>query len=117
MVADDDELVTMLLSTIAEHEPTLELVGTAADAREAVEVAVMRRPQVVRLDLDMPAGGGTVAATEILRHIPDAGIIALSANESRLAMLEMARAGAVGHIVKGAPTATIVDTIRSSAKF
>jgi two-component system chemotaxis response regulator CheY len=117
MVADDDELVTMLLSTIAEHEATLELVGTAADAREAVEVAVMRRPQVVLLDLDMPAGGGTVAATEILRHVPDARIIALSANESQLAMLEMARAGAVGYIVKGAPPATIVDTIRSSAKF
>jgi diguanylate cyclase (GGDEF)-like protein len=117
MVADDDELVTMLLSTIAEHDPTLELVGTAADAREAVEVAVMRRPQVVLLDLDMPAGGGTVAATEIARRVPDARIVALSANDSQVAMLEMARAGAVGYIVKGAPPATIVDTIRSSAKY
>jgi DNA-binding NarL/FixJ family response regulator len=117
MVADDDELVTMLLSTIAEHDPTLELVGTAADAREAVEVAVMRRPQVVLLDLDMPAGGGTVAATEIARRLPDARIVALSANDSQVAMLEMARAGAVGYIVKGAPPATIVDTIRSSAKY
>jgi hypothetical protein len=39
MVADDDELVTMLLSAIAEREPTLELVGVAADASQAVEVA------------------------------------------------------------------------------
>jgi diguanylate cyclase (GGDEF)-like protein len=117
MVADDDELVKMLLSTIAEHEPTLELVGTAADAKEAVEVAVMRRPQVVLLDLEMPAGGGTVAATEILRQVPDARIVAMSSNDSQVAMLEMARAGAVGYIVKGAPPATIVDTIRSTAKF
>jgi diguanylate cyclase (GGDEF)-like protein len=117
MVADDDELVTMLLSTIARHEPTLELVGTAADAREAVEVAVMRRPQVVLLDLDMPRGGGTAAATEIRTKVPDARIVALSANDSQVAMLEMARAGAVGYIVKGAAPATIVDTIRSSAKF
>jgi diguanylate cyclase (GGDEF)-like protein len=117
MVADDDELVTMLLSTIAEHEPTLELVGTAADAAQAVQVAVMRRPQVVLLDLDMPHGGGTLAASEILRQLPDTRIVALSANDSQVAMLEMARAGAVGYIVKGAPPATIVDTIRSSAKY
>jgi diguanylate cyclase (GGDEF)-like protein len=117
MVADDDDLVTMLLSTIARHEPGLELVGTAADAREAVEVAVMRRPQVVLLDLDMPLGGGTAAATEIRAKVPDARIVALSANDSQVAMLEMARAGAVGYIVKGAAPATIVDTIRSSARF
>ena len=117
MVADDDEIVTMLLSTIAQHEPSLELVGTATDAEEAIEMAVMRRPQVVLLDLDMPHGGGTHAATQILRHLPDTRIVALSANDSQLAMLDMARAGAVGYIVKGAPPATIVDTIQSSAKY
>jgi diguanylate cyclase (GGDEF)-like protein len=117
MVADDDEIVAMLLSTIADHEPTLELVGVAGDAREAVEVAVMHRPQVVLLDVDMPQGGGTHAATEIRRRLPDARIVALSANDSQVAMLEMARAGAVGYIVKGATPATIVDTIHSSAKF
>jgi diguanylate cyclase (GGDEF)-like protein len=117
MIADDDELVAMLLSTIAEHEPTLELVGVAGDASEAVEVAVMHRPQVVLLDVDMPHGGGTHAATEIRRRLPDARIVALSANDSQVAMLDMARAGAVGYIVKGAAPATIVDTIHSSAKF
>src|SRR3954465_7917590 len=116
MVADD-ELVTMLLSTIARHEPTLELVGTAGDAREAVEGAGMRRPQVVLLDLDMPLGGGTAAATEIRAKVPDARIVAMSANDSALAVLEVARGGAAGEIVKGAAPATIVDTIRSSAKF
>jgi DNA-binding NarL/FixJ family response regulator len=117
MVADDDELITMLMSTIAEHDPGLELVGTAADAEEAVEVAVMRRPQVVLLDLEMPRGGGTVAATAIRDKVPDARIVAMSSNDSQVAMLEMARAGAVGYIVKGAAPATIVDTIHSSAKF
>jgi DNA-binding NarL/FixJ family response regulator len=117
MVADDDELVAMLLSTIAQHEPTLELVGVAADASEAIDVAVTHRPQVVLLDVDMPAGGGTHAATEIRRRLPDARIVALSANDSQVAMLDMARAGAVGYIVKGAAPATIVDTIHSSAKF
>jgi diguanylate cyclase (GGDEF)-like protein len=117
MVADDDELVRMLLQTIAEHEPTLELVGTAADAAEAVEVALRTRPQVVVLDFDMPRGGGTRAAIDILRRIPETRIVALSSNESQYAMLDMARAGAVGYIVKGAPPAQIVDTIQSSVRY
>jgi diguanylate cyclase (GGDEF)-like protein len=117
MVADDDEVIKLLVATIAEHEPSLELVGTAADAAEAVEIAVMRRPQVVLLDFDMPRGGGTQAATGILRELPETRIVGLSANESQLAMLDMARAGAVGYIVKGAPPAEIVDTIQSSARY
>jgi len=117
MVADDDEVIKLLVATIAEHEPSLELVGTAADAAEAVEVAVMRRPQVVLLDFDMPRGGGTQAATGILRELPETRVVGLSANESQLAMLDMARAGAVGYIVKGAAPAEIVDTIRSSARY
>jgi two-component system chemotaxis response regulator CheY len=117
MIADDDELIRMLVTTIAEHEPALDLVGTASDATEAVKVAVMRRPQVVLLDVDMPRGGGVQAAIDIQRELPETRIVALSANESQFAMLDMARAGAVGYIVKGAPPAEIVDTIRSSARF
>lgn len=117
MVADDDEVIKLLLSTIAEHEPTIELVGTAADAAEAIDVAVTRRPQVVLLDVDMPRGGGTYAATGILRELPETRIVAFSSNESQLAMLDMARAGAVGYLVKGAPPAKIVSTIQSSARY
>jgi diguanylate cyclase (GGDEF)-like protein len=117
MIADDDELVRMLLQTIAAHEPTLELVGTAADAAEAVEIALRTRPQVVVLDFDMPRGGGTQAAIDIRRELPETRIVALSSNESQSAMLDMARAGAVGYIVKGAPPAQIVDTIQSSARY
>jgi two-component system cell cycle response regulator len=117
MIADDDELIRMLLGTIAQHEPSLELVGTAADAAEAVDVARRSRPQVVVLDFDMPRGGGTQAAIDILRELPETRIVALSSNESQFAMLDMARAGAVGYIVKGAPPARIVDTIQSSARY
>jgi len=117
MIADDDELIRMLLETIAQHEPSLELVGTAADAAEAVDVARRSRPHVVVLDFDMPRGGGTQAAIDILRELPETRIVALSSNESQFAMLDMARAGAVGYIVKGAPPAKIVDTIQSSARY
>jgi diguanylate cyclase (GGDEF)-like protein len=110
MLADDDELIRKLLSTIADNEPTVELVGTAGDAKEAIELAVRTRPDVVVLDLDMPAGGGVHAATQIRRRLPHTRIVGLSADDSPAAMLDMGRAGAVGFIVKGAGPA------RSSAR-
>jgi DNA-binding NarL/FixJ family response regulator len=68
-------------------------------------------------DDPVPLGGGTLAAAQIRAKVPDVRIVAMSANDSQVAMLEMARAGAVGYIVKGAAPATIVDTIVSSAKY
>jgi two-component system chemotaxis response regulator CheY len=117
LIADDDPVITMLLTTIARHEPTLELVGAAADADAAIELAVLRRPRVVILDLDMPGGGGTRAAIEIRQKAPDARIVGMSADDSPAAMLDMSRAGAVGFIVKGAPPAEIIRTIQSAARW
>jgi diguanylate cyclase (GGDEF)-like protein len=117
MVADDDPVITMLLTTITRHEPTLELVGAAADADAAIELAVRQRPRVVVLDLDMPGGGGMRAAAEILQKVPEARIVGMSADDSQAARLDMSRAGAVGYIVKGAPPAEIVSTIQSSARW
>jgi PleD family two-component response regulator len=117
LIADDDPVITMLLTTIARHEPTLELVGAAADADAAIELAALRRPRVVILDLDMPGGGGTRAAIEIRQKVPDARIVGMSADDSPAAMLDMSRAGAVGFIVKGAPPAEIIRTIQSAARW
>ena len=117
MVADDDPLMTGFIGLVAEHEPGIELVGTASDADEAIELARLRRPQVVVLDLYMPRGGGTRAATEILREDPATRIVGLSGDDSQQARLDMNRAGAVGYIVKGAKPDEIVRAIRSSARW
>jgi diguanylate cyclase (GGDEF)-like protein len=117
MLADDDELIRLLLATIAGHEAGVDLVGTAKDAQEAIELAQRTRPDVVVLDLEMPAGGGVHAATEIRRHLPATRIVGLSADDSPAAMLDMGRAGAVGFIVKGAAPADILGTIRSAVRY
>jgi CheY-like chemotaxis protein len=117
MLADDDELIRGLASAFADHVPTIDLVGTARDAEEAIEVARRSRPDVVVLDLDMPSGGGVHAATEIMRHLPDTRIVALSADDSPATMLDIGRAGAVGFIVKGAGPAEIINTIQSAVRY
>jgi diguanylate cyclase (GGDEF)-like protein len=117
LIADDDEGVRLTLSALATRHPALELVGTAADADEAIELARLRRPDVVLLDVSMPAGGGVRAATGIRALLPDARLVALSAHDGPDVQLDMSRAGAIGYLVKGASDEDIVSAIRSAARW
>jgi DNA-binding NarL/FixJ family response regulator len=117
LVADDDAAIRLTLGAVIGREDGLELVGEAADAGEAIEVARRRRPDVVLLDVDMPGGGGMRAATEIRELLPEVRLVAISGDDSQANQYEMLRAGAVGFVAKGAPADEIVRVIRSSARW
>jgi diguanylate cyclase (GGDEF)-like protein len=117
MVAGDDPGVRLTLGALVGADGGLELVGDAGDAGEAIALAARRRPDVVVLDFDMPGGAGLRAAIEIREACPTARIVALSADATPAAQLDMSRAGAVGYLVKGASGEEIARTIRSSARW
>jgi CheY-like chemotaxis protein len=117
MIADDDPVSRLMLGAILKREPGFELVGEAADAGQAVELALRRRPDVVLLDVDMPGGGGARAAVQIREGLPEARIVAISADDSQGTQYDMMRAGAVGFVTKGAPDDEILRVIRSSARW
>jgi len=115
LVADDEPALRDALSELLAQEPSLALVGAAADADEAVAMATREQPDVALVDVSMPAGGGARAAREIARSSPHTRVIALSAFEDRSTVMEMLRAGAVGYLVKGAAGEDIVGSIHRVA--
>jgi PleD family two-component response regulator len=117
MIADDDPVSRLMLGAIIKREPGFEMVGEAVDAIQAVELALRRRPDVVLLDVDMPGGGGARAAVQIREELPEARIVAISADDSQGTQYDMMRAGAVGFVTKGAPDDEILRVIRSSARW
>jgi diguanylate cyclase (GGDEF)-like protein len=117
LVADDDPVSRLMLGAILKREPGFELVGEAADAVQAVELALRRRPDVVLLDVDMPGGGGARAAVQIREQLPEVRIVAISADDSQSSQYDMMRAGAVGFVTKGSPDDEILRVIRSSARW
>lgn len=117
LVADDDPVARLTLGAIVKREPGFELVGEAEDATQAVELALRRRPDVVLLDVDMPGGGGARAAVQIREALPDARIVAISADDSQSSQYDMMRAGAVGFVTKGSSDDEILRVIRSSARW
>jgi len=117
LVADDDPAIRLTVTTLLARQQGIEVIGEAADAAEAIELTARRRPDLVLLDFDMPGGGGVRAAVEIREASPTTRIVALSADGSQGAMLDMSRAGAVGYVVKGSADDEIVRVIRSSARW
>jgi EAL domain-containing protein (putative c-di-GMP-specific phosphodiesterase class I)/FixJ family two-component response regulator len=115
LLADDEPALRGALADVLGQEENLTLVGSAADADEAIALAARELPDVALVDVKMPAGGGPRAAREIQRLSPTTRVIALSAFEDRPTVLEMLRAGAVGYLVKGMAADEIVGSIERVA--
>jgi DNA-binding NarL/FixJ family response regulator len=99
LIAEDEPTFREALADLIQGDGTLQLVGTAGDAQEAIDLARRHHPDVALLDLKMPAGGGARAAREIRSLSPETKVVALSAYEDRVSVLEMLRAGAAGYLV------------------
>ena len=117
LIADDDPMIRLTIGALIGRHEGMEVIGEAEDADAAIALTARRRPDVVLLDFDMPGGGGVRAAEEIRAGSPDTRIVALSADDSPGAQLDMSRAGAVGYLVKGAGDDEVVRVIRSAARW
>jgi signal transduction histidine kinase len=116
LIAEDEPAVRAALSDLIEIEDELQLVGAAADAQEAIDMAREHKPDVALVDVKMPSGGGPRAAREIRDLSPATRVVALSAYEDRTTVLEMLRAGAAGYLVKGTSAGEIIEAIRRSVR-
>ena len=112
LVADDDRAVVDALRTLVGSDPSLRFIGAAKDAEQAIDLVVRERPDVVLLDVQMPAGGGLRAAREISERCVETKIVALSAHEDADTVIGMIASGAHGYVPKGDPTDKILRTIR-----
>ena len=116
LVAEDEEAVREALVDLLTSDAAIDVVGSAKDADEAIEMAASSKPDVALVDVKMPGGGGVRAAREIRANSPQTHVVALSAYEDRRTVLEMLRAGAVGYVVKGTSADEILRTIRRSLR-
>ena len=115
LLADDHEVVRQGLKAILGEEPDVEVVGEAANGREAVDLAGQLEPDVVILDVSMPLISGDQAARQIKTHWPQTRVIALSMYNEPQAQERMRRAGAEAYVLKTAPSEELLAAIRGKA--
>jgi PAS domain S-box-containing protein len=115
LVADDARSVRAAMCDLIAGAPDMEIVGSAKDADEAIELARQSQPDVAILDVKMP-GGGARAAQELATVAPRTKVVALSAYQDNGSVLEMLRSGAVGYLVKGTDPGEIFEAVRRAAR-
>ncbi|MYW66732.1 response regulator [Streptomyces sp. SID8379] len=115
LLVDDDPLVRSGLKIMLGGADDVEIVGEAADGQEALTLATTVRPDVVLMDIRMPAMDG-LTATEHLRARADAPeVVVLTTFHADEQVLRALRAGAAGFVLKDASPADILGAVRSVA--
>jgi DNA-binding NarL/FixJ family response regulator len=100
LVVDDHSLVRDGLAVLIERESGMKVVGIAATGEEAVAVTQRLRPDVIIMDLMLPALNGIDATQRIIAEFPMIRIIALSACHTHEQVCRVLRAGALGFVLK-----------------
>jgi DNA-binding NarL/FixJ family response regulator len=114
VIADDQALVREGFRLILRAQPDLEVVGEAADGREAVELALTLVPDVVLMDIRMPGLDGLEATRRLLADRRAAGtrVLILTTFDLDAYVYEALHAGASGFLLKDAPAEELTAGIR-----
>jgi DNA-binding NarL/FixJ family response regulator len=119
LLVDDDALIRAGVRAVLAAEPDLEVVGEAADGAEVVPLARRVRPDVVLMDVRMPAVDGIRATELLLRAEWTAAtprVLVLTTFENDEYVYDALRAGAAGFLLKRVPPQEIVDAVRLVAR-
>jgi two-component system, NarL family, response regulator NreC len=115
LLADDHAVVRQGFKMILGAQPDMEIVGEAANGREAVELAEQLKPDIVVMDVAMPELNGIEATRRLVGALPHARVIALSMHKDSVYVREILRAGARGYLLKDSGAEDLVRAIRAVA--
>jgi DNA-binding NarL/FixJ family response regulator len=115
LIVDDQAVIRAGLRLIVDNEPDLTVVGEAGNGHEAVRVAAAARPDVVLMDIRMPAMNGIDATAQIVRA-GSAAVLVLTTFEDDQYVFGSLRAGASAFLLKDVEPDVLVGAIRSVAR-
>jgi DNA-binding NarL/FixJ family response regulator len=116
LLADDHSIVRQGLCALLNADGHFKIVGEARNGREAVQMAVTLRPDVILMDIAMPILNGLEATRQILAANPAAKIVILSAHSDEAYIERMSTAGVAGFLEKQTSAEILTKAIKEVAK-
>jgi len=113
LLAEDQTLVRSGIRALLESSPDVRVVGEAADGRQAVELAAALAPDIVLMDVAMPALNGIEAARQIRGQFPAVQVVMLSMHKDRQYIFESLKAGAAGYVPKDVAFTELLSAIHA----
>jgi PAS domain S-box-containing protein len=111
LFVDDHKVMRQGLIRLISGQPDIEVVGEAANGREALELARQFRPDTILMDISMPGMDGIDATRRIKAEMPQVRVIGLSMFEDEQSARQMRDAGADGFVIKTASAAELLKAI------
>jgi DNA-binding NarL/FixJ family response regulator len=116
LLVDDHNVLRVSLSRLLDAEEDIEVVGSAGDGDEAVELAARSEPDVILMDLSMPHVDGVVATRRIVAAGSGARIVVLTSFSDRARIVDALDAGAIGYLLKDAEPEELLRGVRAAAR-
>jgi DNA-binding NarL/FixJ family response regulator len=112
LIAEDHAMVRESLSAVLGNNPSVQVVGTACNGREAVDKAQQLEPDVVLMDIKMPNMDGIKACRLLKKEKPEVHVIMLTVMDDESHVIEAIAAGASGYILKSMSVNELLRAIR-----
>jgi len=112
VIVDDHRVVRSGVKALIDTESHMEVIGEAADGREAVTKVKSQNPDVVLMDLVMPEMDGVEATSEITKVDPAPKILILTSFSEEERIIQAIKAGATGYLIKDASPDELIQAIK-----
>jgi DNA-binding NarL/FixJ family response regulator len=112
LIVDDHALFRAGIANALSRERDLDVVGEAADGRSALEAAGSTSPNIVLMDLSLPAPGGLETCQRIRREFPATAVIVLAQDEDEESLFASIKAGAAAFVIKDISPEDLIHVIR-----
>jgi DNA-binding NarL/FixJ family response regulator len=115
IICDDQAIVRDGLAMLLKLESDIDIVGSAEDGAEAVEMVADKKPDLILMDLKMPIMNGVEATRQIVTKYPEVKVLVLTTYADDEWVFDAIQAGASGYLLKDMPREELIKAVRGTA--
>jgi DNA-binding NarL/FixJ family response regulator len=114
IICDDQAIIRDGLAMLLKLEPDIDIVGSAEDGAEAVEMVAEKEPDLILMDLKMPIMNGVEATRQIVAKYPEVKVLVLTTYADDEWVFDAIQAGASGYLLKDMPREELIKAVRGT---